>query len=142
MCSGAEPGFLDDGQAIALAFLPGSCDQAAQVQVAVVVLAQQSQSVGSLCSGTLHPQITADDRLDADVHSSTIELHHRKEVAFVSQCQGRHAQLQSPTEQVGMRGMCRIHVFRFAGNADDRVHQRVFAMDVKMNKPHGYCRLW
>ena len=86
-----DPFALHHRDAARLAFEVAFRDQLRQVQVTVVVLAQQQHAVRlQLAVGIADPGIDADHRLDAGAERGLVELDHREQVGLVGQCHRRH----------------------------------------------------
>ncbi len=85
-----EPGPLDPGLGALRVEGPAARQQLAQVQVALHVLHQQQQPAGLLVAALgLHPQVHAEDRLDALAAAGLVELHRAEQVVQVGDGQ-RH----------------------------------------------------
>ena len=93
-----QPGPLDPGLGALRIARPAARQQLAQVQVALHVLHQQQQPAGLLVAAFgLHPQVHAEDRLDALAAAGLVELHRAEQVVQVGDGQ-RHL-------AVGARGL-------------------------------------
>ena len=80
-----------DRDAAVLVFEVAFRDQARDVQVAVVVLAQQRHAVRlRLLVVVADPRIDADDRLDARTQCRAGKLDHREQIALIGQRDRRH----------------------------------------------------
>ncbi len=116
-----QPGFVDAGNAAHLAFQITARHQASQIEIALPVLAQQHQPRRFiLVLGIAHPQLDADDRLDAGGLRRAVELHHREQIGLIGHRAGRHSRCRTGRHQ-------RL-------DAHQSVHQGVFGVDVQMDE--------
>ncbi len=119
-----QPGPLDPGLRALRIARPATGQQLAQVQVALHVLHQQQQPAGLLV-GTegLHPQIHAEDRLDALAAAGLVELHRTEQVVQVGDGQ-RHL-------AIGTRGL--------GGSVDAQhaVDHGILAVHAQMDEGHA-----
>ena len=122
-----QPAGVDQRAAAVLAFLPGARHQPRQVEVAVVVLAQQRQPPRTRVVRRRDQQVAAADRLDPGGAAGLVELHQREHVAFVGQRHRRNAIAHASGDQ-------RL-------DADSRIDQRILAVQVEVGEAGGHANL-
>jgi hypothetical protein len=121
-----EPRRIDEGD-IAVAVLGERArHEFRQREIAVAVLAQHGQALRALAVVAVgEPEIAAGYRLDAGAFSGLVELDQREQVALVGQRHCRHVRARASADEIA--------------DADRRVDQRIFAVDVEVNegRSHG-----
>src|SRR5690606_31365739 len=119
-----EPVGAQLGAAAVLVLQPGAAQQLAQAQISVAVAREQQDARRALAVGVVgHPAIGAADRLDALAPRRLVELDPAEQVAEVGD---RDRRLRVGRRRLDQRV-----------EAHDRVADRVFRMDAKMDEAGG-----
>jgi hypothetical protein len=108
----------------AMTFHPRTRQQARQGQVAVAIAAQQGQP-GCGFIGIRDQDVGADDRLDARVFGGLVELDQREEIVLVGDRHRRLLQRGAALDELR--------------DADRRVDQRIFAVQVQVGEACGHA---
>ena len=123
-----QPALLDAGDPAVLAKAIGHGQQLTEITIARAVLAQQHHAKTLGHTGRRrNPDFDSDDGLDAGFLCGAIKLGQCKDIVLVGQRDGRHAEFAAAIGE-------RI-------DTHDAVHDRIFTVDVKMNKARrGHAR--